>query len=194
MTKNDCLGYSINMHDKPHSKKTKEKMRLSHLGKPAYWKRRPKKIIKGIEYWRCGKCKKFFPESGFYKNKRTLLGITSECKKCHIQTAIKSRDKDNNRRLKRESAQRQRNKTPEKFRKRAREYSKSRIHDLRFYARVILNGAIGRNEIIKPDKCSKCGKGGRIHGHHSNYNKPLKVIWLCPLCHAEQERIENMGA
>ncbi len=43
--------------------------------------------------------------------------------------------------------------------------------------------AIKRGELIKPTSCIQCGQSGRIEGHHSDYEEPLKVIWLCGSCH-----------
>jgi hypothetical protein len=49
---------------------------------------------------------------------------------------------------------------------------------------VILGNAVRGGRIVKPDSCSMCGAGGRIHGHHEDYTKPLDVVWVCPNCHA----------
>lgn len=43
--------------------------------------------------------------------------------------------------------------------------------------------AIRNGEFGRPDECEKCGKKGKIHGHHHDYSKPLEVQWLCPKCH-----------
>jgi Zn finger protein HypA/HybF involved in hydrogenase expression len=33
-------------------------------------------------------------------------------------------------------------------------------------------------------RCQECRRETRLHGHHDDYSKPLKVRWLCPRCHA----------
>ena len=40
--------------------------------------------------------------------------------------------------------------------------------------------------ILKRQPCVKCGKTKKIHGHHPDYSKPLKVIWLCVSCHKKE--------
>jgi hypothetical protein len=55
----------------------------------------------------------------------------------------------------------------------------------KYLAHKAIDNAMRRRKITKPDKCSKCGAGGRIVGHHSDYNKPLEVVWICEPCHRE---------
>lgn len=38
-----------------------------------------------------------------------------------------------------------------------------------------------------PLPCVKCGNV-KVHAHHPDYSKPLKVIWLCSLHHQELHR------
>lgn len=80
------------MHCIPHTASTKKRISLSKLGKPQFQNRRDTRIEGNITLWKCGRCRKFFPRDGFYKNKRTILGLTSECRKCHSEVSIASRD------------------------------------------------------------------------------------------------------
>jgi hypothetical protein len=55
-------------------------------------------------------------------------------------------------------------------------------------AHIILGNRIRSGEIVKPDKCEQCGCGGRLHGHHHDYSKPLEVEWLCQNCHVTRHK------
>jgi uncharacterized protein YlaI/predicted HTH domain antitoxin len=59
-------------------------------------------------------------------------------------------------------------------------------------AQNILEKAIERGAVVRKAKCELCGstdtfKDGRtaIQAHHTDYNKPLDVMWLCQKCHHE---------
>ena len=52
-------------------------------------------------------------------------------------------------------------------------------------ARKMYNIALLRGDLVKPSKCSVCGKKATIQGHHPDYAKPLEVIWVCPKCHTK---------
>lgn len=175
------------MHNIPHTGETKKKMRQSHLGIPLPHKRRPIKIINGIEFYRCGKCGDFLPREGFYKNKRTILGITSECRKCHSKTSIRSRNKDTARDNNRMFMRKYRSENMDACRRRERQ--RTRIKDEKYIARKELNLAVNRNEIIKPLDCEECGQRVKLTAHHEDYSKPLEVAWLCYECHGIKHRI-----
>ena len=52
-------------------------MSAAHIGVPLFHKRRPSKVIDGVERFRCGKCGEFKPREAFYRNLRTIFGLTS---------------------------------------------------------------------------------------------------------------------
>ena len=52
-------------------------------------------------------------------------------------------------------------------------------------AKDAVNNAIRAGK-LKVFPCEVCGK--KAQGHHSDYKKPLKVVWLCPQHHQELHR------
>ena len=46
-----------------------------------------------------------------------------------------------------------------------------------------LRKAVSKGEIVRPDSCEKCRRRVRLYGHHTDYSKPLKVVWVCGSCH-----------
>lgn len=174
-------------HNVPHSEEAKAKISASHLGKAKPWKRRETRVENGITSYKCARCKEFFPAEGFYKTKRTLLGIKNECRKCHNQISTKSRNTDRARNNNREYMRRARATNAEKFRKRDR--ARSRPMNEQVIARSILNLAIRRADVKRPNSCSHCGRNDlRIEGHHYDYSEPLAVLWLCSECHGLTHR------
>jgi len=57
-------------------------------------------------------------------------------------------------------------------------------------ARDLLNKKINSGE-VKKLKCLIC-KSPETQGHHSDYNKPYKVIWLCFKHHTKAHRIKTV--
>lgn len=59
------------------------------------------------------------------------------------------------------------------------------------HAQNIVEGAIARGMLIRASACQECRtpdipmRDGRssIQAHHTDYNKPLEVMWLCQKCH-----------
>jgi len=59
-------------------------------------------------------------------------------------------------------------------------------------ANNLLEQAIEDGKISNPGQCEFCGDRSRfadgrtaIQGHHTDYNRPLDVMWLCQKCHHE---------
>jgi ribosomal protein S27AE len=56
-------------------------------------------------------------------------------------------------------------------------------HPEAVFAKLKVAKALKNGLIIKPKKCSKCGRITRLNGHHPDYSKPLEVLWVCGSCH-----------
>lgn len=46
-----------------------------------------------------------------------------------------------------------------------------------------LSTALKNGIVVRPSSCSACGSGPSVDAHHTDYNKPLDIIWLCRKCH-----------
>lgn len=51
----------------------------------------------------------------------------------------------------------------------------------RVYARELVRRAVRAGRLV-PQPCSVCG-GPNANGHHTDYSKPLDVVWMCSNCH-----------
>lgn len=148
------------------------------------FKRVPRNVD-GVEHWQCTRCEEWFPRDGFYAEKRSSVGIKSECKGCHVRTSIESRDPKRHRVTNREwMRSSEYGKRPE-VRERERGRSARRSRSIEHMCRVLLNDAVRVGVVVKPTACSRCEKKCRPQAHHWSYYRPLEVEWLCSRCHAE---------
>ena len=155
-------------------------------------KKRIPKIVDKVEHWRCTRCNNYFPKNNFYKDKRSSIGIKSECKKCHQKTSIESRDPNThritNRKWMRHSGYGKRPEVKERERMRSKRRSKS----LQAKCRDICNDAIRNGILLKPSICEGCYQEKFLESHHDSYYWPLRVKWFCSLCHAEYHRKHDL--
>lgn len=153
----------------------------------------------------CTRCLRELDRSEFYADK-TPDGLRSQCKDCHNARVREWRSanaeayKESRREqwaaipleVKREWARLQRANSPEmrrliQQRHRAANPEKNR-------ARNIINNAIRRGALTRPDHCEWCnaaggvGGGKAIEASHWDYSKPYDVLWLCRPCHRERDR------
>ena len=71
-----------------------------------------------------------------------------------------------------------------------KQYLKEKVSELerkKMGARRISQMAIKVGHLVRPDKCSKCLKECKPHGHHNDYDKPLEIRWLCKICHNHEQ-------
>ena len=146
----------------------------------------------------CNICGTTSNKSKFYH------GVTSRCAECH---AMKSRENRANNldyyraydakrfqeNPKRKAANIAYAKTPRgKFVLEVSRLKWQSLNPAKRAAHIILGNAVRDKKLIKPKECQVCGsEKGRIHGHHSDYTKPLDVIWCCASCHADIHNKEH---
>jgi len=145
---------------------------------------------------KCWSCKKHLSLDKFGACKTLPLGREYRCKECGAAARKKyykkNRDiilarnkkwRDNNRNKCNEQNRRYNSKFPEKSKNSYIKYT-TKFPEKRKAIEKLKN-AIRAKKIKRPSVCEFCKKPNHIiHGHHEDYNKPLDVIWLCPLCHS----------
>jgi hypothetical protein len=67
-------------------------------------------------------------------------------------------------------------------------YKSIKKHSGKQNARTILNQNVRRGKIIRPEVCPICEENPKVEGHHTDYSKPLDVVWCCRNCHRLLDR------
>jgi len=130
----------------------------------------------------CRHCHIEKPAAEFFLARKRRDGIGPYCKECSIELCL--RWKRTHRKNGNDAIKKYRKRRPEVFTKCRLLYRER--HPARLKATQILNDAVQAGLIAKPNSCSSCGQvfpGSYIHGHHTDYGKPLQVTWLCCACH-----------
>ena len=141
----------------------------------------------------CKQCKKTKLVNSFYSSNK------SRCKECvclNVRTHREGKAEHYNQYDRERSLLPHRVKAREDYAKtdagiKAGEKAKARWikrHPAERAAHIILGNAVRDGKIDKPNSCSLCDTGGRIHGHHDDYTKPLDVKWLCSKCHKKTHK------
>lgn len=162
---------------------------------------------------KCYKCGETKPLNEFYKDSSKLFGRAGTCiscgKKQHAEYYTRNRDdillnrkaryENNAEALKEKQSQYRRDhleSVREYDRQRSRTDSRRAAVQLsvkkwakqnpeKIIAQRKFNNAIKAGAITRSKQCRKCGTTGiTIDGHHSDYEKPLSVIWVCRPCHS----------
>lgn len=122
----------------------------------------------------CFKCGETKPLSDFYKHPKMPDGHVNKCKECNKKDVRENRTSK-----------------VEHYREydRVRGNRQTREDRLRYIeanpkkraAHVAVGNAVRDGKLL-PQPCEVCGSS-EVHGHHTDYSKPLEVMWLCPVHH-----------
>lgn len=149
----------------------------------------------------CTNCYQDKGHDEFHKVKRHKDGLAYFCKQCTCEKARNNRlakldEYKEKARIKSRTCQRQKQTTKE-FQKRPEEVEKSRARNrlwsknnrIKKNAHGLVYKALAKGKLLK-STCEKCGEE-KTEAHHRDYSKPLEVMWLCRVHHAEIHREER---
>ena len=129
----------------------------------------------------CFKCNEEKPLSDFYRHPRMADGHLGKCKECAKRDVTERREE--NIEYVREY-DRKRARTPKRIELHARTLAiYRREHPERVAANNAAQRAVASGKIKRKDRCELCGVSGRLEKHHPDYDQPLWVFFLCPVCH-----------
>lgn len=151
-----------------------------------------------MEYKKCSKCGKEKPLSEYGPHKRTRSGVQPSCRACAAALAKQRYHKDMIYRLANlKQSRKQRKEKGNELREYRKQWQRdNREEQERKYgyqrkAKAALNNAIARGKIVRSSTCrinnGNCTK--IIQAHHTDYNKPLDVEWLCSVHHMAWHRV-----
>jgi hypothetical protein len=134
---------------------------------------------------KCSTCKEELSISSFYEG-------YARCKKCHY--AATQRWAKANILKRRASIKAYQDRNPgvsKEIRRKAKQAWQERNPGKRKAGTAISNAL--RDGKIQKAPCAACKKNPiphtKVHAHHSDYSKPLEVLWLCPTHHRAWHRV-----
>jgi hypothetical protein len=129
----------------------------------------------------CFKCEASKPLSEFYRHSQMADGHLNKCKECAKRDAVVTRY----RRILNDPqwVEKERVRAREKTRRTWRSWPKP--DPVKRKARIAVGNAVRDGKLIRKP-CQVCG--AKAHAHHTDYSKPLEVVWLCSAHHGEQHR------
>lgn len=136
----------------------------------------------------CFKCGIEKPVEDFYRHPRMTDGHLGKCKTCtcrdmRIARVMNPRVREYDR---------QRSKLPHRVALRSRIVMAWQAnHPDRYKAHVKSGNAVRDGKLQRPECCEGCGLPKRVEKHHSDYSKPLLVVWLCKPCHIIADKIRR---
>jgi len=132
----------------------------------------------------CMKCGELKPLSDFYKHPMMKDGHLNKCKECTKKDVSNNYYKNKKYYQEYEHSEKRIASRRERSGKYLKQHRLNNPEKNR--ARRILAYNIRKGYITKPSICIVCKEESEhIQAHHSDYSKPLDVVWCCPQCHRD---------
>ena len=133
---------------------------------------------------RCCRCKIEKELDEFSRDKSSKDGLQNKCKICQKQWYQLNKEKKKQYyQLNREKIREYSQLNKEKINQNKNQYYHRNPEKQK--ARQKLNYAVRSGKIHKALYCSSCDSDKHLEAHHTDYSKPLEVMWLCRTCHRE---------
>jgi len=140
----------------------------------------------------CSTCKTLKPFDQFYRCAEKKDGYKHQCKACerlyhqtekakisHKASCLKYQRTEKGKIASRANCAKFRKN--EAFKKSTLKY-RAKFPERRS-AQIAVCTALHSGILVKPENCTCCNAQCIPEGHHTDYTKPLQVIWLCKDCH-----------
>jgi len=139
----------------------------------------------------CFKCKRLLPLSEFYPHPNMADGHLNKCKECNRA------DVQQNRRYKvnfYREYDRLRATQPERITMRKNFQQRQRkMEPEKYYARTVADNALRDGRLTKDEYCYFCNGSENLEMHHPDYSQPLRIYWLCRICHRKLDNMQKLG-
>jgi len=134
----------------------------------------------------CNGCNRILPRSEFYE--RSNGEIVWCCKECSLKISKKYNklNQEKIRETHRIALIRARENNPELYKNINKNWEEKNKERKKISCRASskVQKAVKKGILIKPKECQMCKKTNcRIEASHSDYSKPLDVLWVCVSCH-----------
>lgn len=139
-----------------------------------YKKNKEASSLKRKEYYKNNKDNELEKQKKYYQENKETIRLKANAK----QKTPQEREKANARSRKWAKENRERHYLNSK-RSRERNPERHKAHQY-------VNWALRLEVLKKPENCSKCERRIKVEGHHTDYSKPLEVVWLCRTCHLKE--------
>ncbi len=141
-------------------------------------------------YKECYRCHLIKPLSDFFTHPQMADGHLNKCKDCSNLDSQQNRRKNIS--YYREY-DRLRSQLPHRQQKRMEILKQQKLEQPdKYYARTKANNAL-RDGYLKKEPCYFCGSEDNVEMHHPDYTKPLRVYWLCRICHRKIDGMLKIG-
>ncbi|MDD4445491.1 MAG: hypothetical protein PHC36_06740 [Eubacteriales bacterium] len=139
----------------------------------------------------CNKCKRLLPLSEFYKHPAMADGHLNKCKECCRSDSLQNR----RRRVDyyRDYDRKRSWLTHRIFQRKTIWRRQKEMEPEKYHARTAAGNALRDGRLPHGTQCYLCGGAENLEMHHPDYSQPLRVYWLCRVCHRKLDGMQKIG-